>query len=632
MKTFIISPKFNAKNLLELHLKNNSKRSYKYFKLCFSLIYSIKSLKGANIIKQIGRYYELILNQDSLPSGQSYLITIKLQDSRINSFNMSCGPEGLFIIDKDDRIINSYISKLTFEKEIVRPIYENNLLKTSMPIIPEPYKVKLKKEFISCKNNFFVNDLELVEIANYLGKIYRNLNIDFFSKNGLKIIYKKENLKNEEYSINISKKYVIISALGFSGIFYALISIIHLISFHNNKLPLGSIYDNPKFKWRGMHLDCVRQFHTVRQIKKLLNYMALFKLNRFHWHLTDNESWRLDLKSYPQLVRQSAFRGYREMIPPVYGSGFKRYGGYYSLRDVKEIVKYAKKLNIEVMPEIELPAHSWATIQVLPNLHDRMQNSRFQDIGNYENNTINPALESTWSFLETVLKEVSEIFPFSLIHIGVDERPKNAWDGSPKMIKFMKKNKINNFDEIQDYFVNRIINFLKNNNKRTAAWNEAALPVHNDIGSSGSAGKIDKNCLIFGWEHPSVSLESLKKGFETVICPGQICYFDMAYNNSTKERGLCWAATIETKQVHEWQPLKNIPNKYHDLVKGIQGQLWSETLTHKNYFDLMVNPRLATLAEVSWSSDKRRNWKKFKSALSQAMKITKKLGWSSHNF
>jgi len=632
MKTFIISPKFNSRNLLELHLKNNSNKSYTSFKICFSLIYSIKFLQGAKIFRQTGRYYELKLNDDWLSSHKSTLISIELQTPRIGSYNMSCGPEGLFIIDKSNEIIDSHTNELVFEKEISKPIYVKNILKTSMPIIPEPNKVEFKKEFVSCNNNFFVNDIKLVEIANYLEKIYRNLNIKFFSKNGVKIIYKKKKFKSEEYNINISKKYIVISALDYSGRFYALISLIHLIFFYNKKLPLGNINDKPKFNWRGMHLDCARQFHAVKQIKKLLNYMALFKLNRFHWHLTDNEAWRLDLKCYPQLARKSAFRSYKEIIPPVYGSGYTRYGGYYSSTDVKEIIKYAKKLNIEVMPEIGLPAHSWATIQILPELHDKIANRRFQDIGNYENNTINPSLKATWNFLETVLREVSKIFPFSIIHIGVDERPKNAWEGSPKMIEFMNKNKINNFDEIQDYFVNRIIKFLKNNNKRTAAWNEAALPTHNDIGSSGSAGKVDKNCLIFGWEHPSVSLQSVKKGFETIICPGQICYFDMAYNNSTRERGLCWAATIETKQVHKWKPLENIPKKYHNLVKGIQGQLWSETLTRENYFDLMINPRLAALAEVSWSSNNRRNWEKFKSALSQAMKITKKLGWNNHEF
>ena len=196
----------------------------------------------------------------------------------------------------------------------------------------------------------------------------------------------------------------------------------------------------------------------------------------------------------------------------------------------------------------------------------------------------------------------------------------------------MKKNKIKLFEEVQDYFVNRLINLLKNNNKRTAAWNEAAVTPYNKTGGSGGTGKIDKECLIFAWEHPAVVQQVLEKGFETVICQGQTCYFDMAYNNSTHERGLCWAATIETKDVHAWQPLNNISKNYHSLVSGIQGQLWSETITDPIYFDQMINPRLATLAEVAWSKGKRRNWQNFKAVLSQSTQLTKKLGWNSHNF
>ena len=147
-----------------------------------------------------------------------------------------------------------------------------------------------------------------------------------------------------------------------------------------------------------------------------------------------------------------------------------------------------------------------------------------------------------------------------------------------------------------------------------------------------STGDIDKNCLIFSWQNPSIAQQVLKKGFQTVICQAQTCYFDMAYNNSTEERGLCWAGTIETKDIHAWQPLCNISKKYHSSVAGIQGHLWSETLTSSKYFDAMINPRLVALSEVAWSSKNRRNWKDFKSVLYQIIKITKKLGWDNHKF
>ena len=158
------------------------------------------------------------------------------------------------------------------------------------------------------------------------------------------------------------------------------------------------------------------------------------------------------------------------------------------------------------------------------------------------------------------------------------------------------------------------------------------MSPYNDIGSGGSAGNIDQDCLIFAWEHPSVAEEAVKKGFETVMCPGQKTYFDMAYNNSTYERGICWAATIEASEVHSWQPLQNINKKYQSLIIGIQGQLWSETITKERYFDIMINPRLAALSEVAWSQTQRRSWEEFKPSLLQSMKLMHKLGWDHHDF
>ena len=439
-------------------------------------------------------------------------------------------------------------------------------------------------------------------------------------------------LEKDEYRINISQNGITIYANDYGGRFYAIITLIHLISYYDYKLPLGEIEDSPYFKWRGMHLDCSRQFHTVEQIKRLLIYMGMFKLNRFHWHLTDNEAWRLDLKCYPNLARQSSFRGYKQLIPPLYGSGCEKSGGYYSNEEVKDIIAFAKKLNIEVMPEIDLPAHSWALTQVMPELYDHASNMHSEDVGSYKNNTINPSLESTWNFLNNIIAEISDLFSFHIIHVGLDERPKSSWEGSPKIQQLMKEKNFQSFDEVQDYYMNRVINIIKKANKRTAAWNEAALSPHNDIGSSGGNGKIDKSCLIFAWEHPSVSNESAKRDFQTVMCPGQKTYFDMAYNNATSERGICWAATIEASEIHSWKPLKDVDKNYHNLILGIQGQLWSETITKPEYIDTLINPRLACLSEVAWCSDNRRGWAEFKPTLLHNMKILGKLGWKYHDF
>ena len=301
----------------------------------------------------------------------------------------------------------------------------------------------------------------------------------------------QRNQKNKQLdtyfkSVKISKRLELIAVSDINRSVLGKISKQYQIqTYYDYKLPLGEIEDSPYFEWRGMHLDCSRQFHTGEQIKRLLTYMGMFKLNRFHWHLTDNEAWRLDLKCYPNLARQSSFRGYKQLIPPLYGSGCEKSGGYYSNEEVKDIISFAKKLNIEVMPEIDLPAHSWALTQVMPELYDHASNMHSEDVGSYKNNTINPSLESTWNFLNNIIAEISDLFSFHIIHVGVDERPKSSWEGSPKIHQLMKEKNFQSFDEVQDYYMNRVINIIKKANKRTAAWNEAALSPHNDIGSSG---------------------------------------------------------------------------------------------------------------------------------------------------
>jgi hexosaminidase len=381
-----------------------------------------------------------------------------------------------------------------------------------------------------------------------------------------------------------------------------------------------------------MHLDCARQFYSIERIKRLMDYMCFFKLNRFHWHLTDNEAWRVELDCYPNLTNQGAFRGYNEKIPPFYGTGYNKSGGYYSRSEIDELTKYANQRNIEIMPEIDLPAHSWTLLEIMPELRDTSSNIISEDVGNYPNNTINPAVEDTQNFLKNILAELSEIFSFNIIHVGVDERPKESWEGSPKVIKYMQDNNISSFDELQDVYMNNIISILKNSNKLTAAWNEAALPPHNDIGSAGSSGKVDKSCIIFAWEHEDVGLMSARKGFKTVLCPGHKTYFDMAHNNSTYERGICWASTIEVKEVFEWKPLQSYNSDEIINILGIQGQLWSETITNEDYFDEMINPRLAALAEIAWCSKAKRSWSQFRSSLLNNMEHLVKMGWKFHTF
>ena len=618
-----VHPVFTQNNQLRIEISNHNLK-HGEFKFCFSLVYSIISIDGAEIVKQVGRYYELKTSLNT--------IYVTLQPSRINSYNLSCGPEGVFIINKSEEHLKVDLKILKFENEIKSPSYEQENSEDFNPIIPEPEIANFNNQFIDLKNLKIKINSENVKFFEVFSPYTKVLNININEREGFPLKFTKIKLQEEGYKIKINENKIEIFSNDYAGKFYAIISLIQLIHFYKNKLPFCNIGDKPSLKWRGMHLDCARQYYSINEIKRLLRYMALFKLNRFHWHLTDNEAWRIELDCYPELTSSGAFRGYNQLIPPFYGSGYNKNGGYYSKKDIHELIEYAQKLNIEIMPEIDLPAHSWTLLQVMPELRDQSSNMGSKDVGSYRNNTINPSVEETNLFLENILNEISQIFSFEIIHVGVDERPKESWEGSPKIFKFMKNNNLNTFEDVQDLYMNNIISILKNNNKRTAAWNEAALPPHNDIGSSGSAGKIDKSCLIFAWEHPEVAVESTKRGFETIMCPGQKTYFDMAYNNSTNERGICWAATIEVKEIHEWMPMKEVSEDKKQFVKGIQGQLWSETITNKEYFDAMINPRLATLSEIAWRSKSFRNWSVFRSSLLNSVELLSKMGWKFHKF
>lgn len=614
---------FTQNNKLKVSIFNNQFQ-HGDFKICFSLVYSIQAVQGGSIVKKVGRYYEINSEQDE--------IFFSLQEPRIGSYNLSCGPEGLFVLDKNDIKIDCKIIPLKFENPIPKIEYSEDSDNIFNPIIPLPNNLKLKKETVQIKDLIFKISSSEKGFFDNFENLVKVSNIKFNTLTGFPIVFTKKQLQSEEYKITIDKNLITIHYSDYGGKFYSIISLIQLLNYYKSNLPLGLIQDSPALNWRGMHLDCARQFYSIDEIKRLLDYMSFFKLNRFHWHLTDNEAWRVELQCYPNLTKVGAFRGYNEAIPPFYGTGYHKSGGYYSRTEIKELIEYAKLRNIEIMPEIDLPAHSWTLLQVMPELRDSSSNIISEDVGNYPNNTINPALDETHIFLKKILEELSDIFSFNVIHVGVDERPKESWEGSPKVIEYMKNNNIVSFDELQDNYMNNIITILKKSNKLTAAWNEAALPPHNDIGSSGGAGKIDKSCIIFAWEHPDVGLMSAKRGFKTVLCPGHTTYFDMAYNNSTYERGICWAATIEVKEVFDWKPVDGYSANNLENILGIQAQLWSETITNKSYFDEMINPRLAALAEIAWCSEAKRSWANFRSSLKNNLEYLSKMGWKFHNF
>ena len=622
----IINQKFNRKKELEISIKNTSNKIIKDFKICFSTIYSINSIKKAFIKYQIARYYEVSpLRNEKIKPKSNLKFKILFKKENINFLNSSSGIEGVFILNNKEKIIKTKINNLNFENKLKKIKYKDILKnKDTIHVIPEPYYFNLTNQLFNCSKGFHTRDKKIANSFKIMNMIFGKEK--FFKKNikGVKIQYYKSKFNDEEYKIIIKNRNIKIFSNNNNGIFYAMITISQMLLSNNGKIKIGTIIDKPRFSWRGFHLDCARQFYPKNKILRLLNFMAIFKLNRFHWHLTDNEAWRLELKSYPELTKKLSYRGYNNLIPPTYGGGIGPTGGFYSKKDIKDIIKHAKKLSIEIMPEIDIPAHSWAIMKYMKKLNEKDDRSWNNFKGNYSNNTLNPGLEFTWKFLNNVFNEVSKLFPFSIIHIGGDERPKNSWTKSPSVKKLMKKHKLKNLNLVQEYFVNKIKKINKKHNKNTGIWNDGLKFYSNK--------NLKKNLLIFAWQDLNIGYHFLKKGFSTILSPAQYCYFDMSYNNSENEKGLLWAGSIETKKILDWEP---VPKKYQSISKkivGIQGHLWSETITNINLMDIMINPRLIALSEVAWSKSVRRSWPIFRGTLKDMIKITKKIGWKNHKF
>ena len=318
----------------------------------------------------------------------------------------------------------------------------------------------------------------------------------------------------------------------------------------------GEILDEPALGWRGTHLDVARQFYGSAEIARFLRILAWNKLNRFHWHLSDDEAWRVEIDAYPELTEVGAWRGHGLPIPPLLGSGPSRHGGYYTKAAIREIVALAGSLGIEVVPEIDVPGHCYAMLQAIPELRDPGENGSYFSVQGFPNNCLNPAREETYRVLETIFDELIELFPFKTIHIGADEVPLGAWSGSPRRSRGCARpaarrladahakrlNVVTNThgaDEIegsgaavlQAEFLRRIQTFLASRGCITGGWEEAA---HGDV--------IDKaKCYLFGWRTVEASAALAAEGYDIVVCPGQVYYLDMANGPDWSEPGAGWA-------------------------------------------------------------------------------------------
>ncbi|OQP84786.1 beta-N-acetylhexosaminidase [Rhizobium rhizosphaerae] len=418
----------------------------------------------------------------------------------------------------------------------------------------------------------------------------------------------EESLGAEAYRLTFSADAVQLAYGGAAGRQYGLTSLAQLLEGararpQSFRFPAsGTIEDAPRYGWRGCHLDVSRQFFPVADVTRLLDIMAWLKLNIFHWHLTDDEAWRLEIKAYPALTTTGVLRGPDEPLLPQLGNGATPVGGFYAQEDVRAIVAHAAALSIDVVPEIDIPGHNAATLVALPDLVDGQEApDSYHSVQGYPNNALNPAIEATYGFLEAVIDEMVTLFPSAYIHIGGDEVAHGAWMASPLAKALMEKEGLDGTFALQSYFLKRVKAMLDARGKKLAGWNEVAH----------GGGVAPENSLLMAWENPAVGIKLAEEGYDVVMTPGQAYYLDMVQAEAFQEPGASWAGTVPPAHTYAYEAEGEFPQALKDRMKGVQACIWTEHFLSRGYFNRLVFPRLPAIAEAAWTPKAQKNWDRF---------------------
>ncbi len=413
----------------------------------------------------------------------------------------------------------------------------------------------------------------------------------------------------EAYVLDIKDGQVILSAGDQRGIVNGIQTLLQLLPLHNADsvtLPACRIEDYPRFAYRGMHLDVVRHMFPVEYIKKYIDYLAFHKFNTFHWHLTDDQGWRIEIQSYPKLNsigswRDSTLIGHFRDTPVRYDRS--RYGGFYTRTEIQEVLAYAAVRAITVIPEIDIPGHSRATITAYPEFSTDPSKpwgvAATWGMYNRQNNVLAPN-EETFRFLRAVFHEVADLFPSPYIHLGGDECSKMWWKQSPASQAFMKEKGLKDEAALQTYFIEQVSSYLEEKNKKVIGWHEIM------------EGKLDTSTIVMNWSNDAKAIEAAQKGFSVIQTPGKPYYFDH-YQSKDPRDSLAIHGYNPLEAVYNYDPVPPSIQKSgraHKIIGG-QANVWTEYMGYPTKVDYMVLPRMTAVSESLWSQPEKKDYKDF---------------------
>lgn len=461
-------------------------------------------------------------------------------------------------------------------------------------LIPKPARMEIS-------GGYFKVDTSLIFTNGQSGSIR-------FEIDGSKA---KEN--PEGYELTVDGKGITLSAGTETGLFYGKQTLRQLVT--PQGIPFVTIKDEPRFTYRGLHIDVSRHFFPKEEVKKLLDVMASYKLNNLHIHLTDAGGWRIQIDKYPKLTSETAFRtetdwrkwwdgGDRKYLPEGTPGA---YGGYYTKDDIREIVAYAATKHINILPEIEFPGHSDEVLFAYPELGCSGKPYQHGDfcIGN----------EKSFTFMEDVLSELLELFPSEYIHIGGDEAGKTAWKTCPKCQALMKKHGMKDIDELQSYMIHRAEEFLNSKCRKLVGWDEIL------------EGGLAPEATVMSWRGESGGIRSARMGHDVIMTPGNYMYFDF-YQADPKTQPYAIGGYTPIKKVYSYNPVPtdSLTAEESKHIMGVQGNTWAEYILDSEHLEYMMFPRALALAEIAWTPQQERSWEDFKVRLNTHIPELQKKG------
>ncbi|MCB1336441.1 MAG: family 20 glycosylhydrolase [Maritimibacter sp.] len=554
--------------------------------LCFSLMAPAKVVSGGKLLDSLGGHVQIAL--PDLRPGKPHIVTVEHRNRIFAPANRAWLPLGPYIRHRHGIL----------ELPPAEPGPRTGTAPTpaaagpdALMLCPPPTASTLSGGTVDASRGFACTHEAFATVAT-IAVHARTHDAPFLSPQGLPVtIGTDKALPPEGYFLVLAPEGIRLTAADRAGLFYGAITLRHLQITHGARIPAARIADAPRFPWRGQHLDCARNFHSVDTILALLDLMALLKLNRFHWHFADDEAFRLEVDCCPELWQKTAFRGEGELFPGFRGGG-ARAGGSYSKADVVRILARAAERNIEVMPEIEMPAHAFALTRVIPELRDPKDTSPDGSSQGYRGNTVNPGSDRTWQLLPALADEVAALFPFRHLHLGCDELSESAWQRSPLVSRLKKRHGLGGNHDVQGWMMARMAAHLARSGVRAAAWEEAAR---------GRNGGIGHGAILFSWSGQGPGVAAARRGYDVVMCPAEHAYFDMAHTGARDDWGAIWAGATGLDDTVGWNPVPEGAEDVAGRILGVQGNFWSEFTTQAHQLWPMLMPRMMGTASMAWS-------------------------------